>query len=149
VIDIEESQEGNNQDSSDSKTNFLFKEEFKMIMQLVFSLSEYDLKHELIDHKQEQAVEAGARRSSKKKVKSEPHVVIQPIEDIRQKYDPQCRESSLITSAAGPDDESLKVLHDVLRKYKPGRVQDLLKFFFRNKRLINKLICLNQTAINE
>jgi len=55
IVETEEDLDSKKGETSiDSKTNYLYREEFKLIMQLIFSLSEYDLKYELLESKQEQ-----------------------------------------------------------------------------------------------
>jgi hypothetical protein len=45
--------------SLSSSQTYLFKEEFKLIMQLIFTLSEYDLKYEQLDQMQRQHAQPG------------------------------------------------------------------------------------------
>jgi len=136
-----------NDQQHDKQDNFLFREEFKLIMQLIFSLSEYDLKYELLEARQD---EPKASKKKDKKKNKEPVVRLQSIEDIKSKFDPNSRESNLISSSLveGPSEDEA-TLKQVLSRYKPGRVQELIEFFSRNKTLINKFICVNQTVVND
>jgi len=68
-----------------------------MIMQLVFSLSEYDLKYELVDSKKEAAAGGTvSKRKNKTKVKETPAIYIQTTDEIKNIHDPslQNRDSS-------------------------------------------------------
>jgi hypothetical protein len=52
------------------------------------------------------------------------------------------------SSNATVDDET--ILKGILTKFKGvDRIQDLIRFFFKNKGLINKFIRINQSSITE
>jgi len=65
-------------------------------------------------------------------------VVFQPIAEIRQKYGGATQKKE--TDAAKTSD-----LGQVLAKFKEGRTQDLIHFFYVNKRLLNSFIQSNQS----
>jgi hypothetical protein len=44
--------------------------------------------------------------------------------------------------------EEIHQIKELTSKYKEGRVSELIYFFFRNKKLINKFIHVNQSVIN-
>lgn len=84
----------------------------------------------------------GARGQSRRQARRDqqpPPVSFQSAEEIRRQYDPASLK--LVPAAASSSD-----LEQILSKFKPGRTQDLVKFFYNNKRLLNQYIKLNQSA---
>lgn len=75
--------------------------------------------------------------------------MIQSIDDIRREYDPKSRSRDSVIDSAAVKDKDSQEIAEVLSKYRQGRVQDLIRFFFVNKKLINKFIRINQTVIND
>lgn len=90
-----------------------------------------------------------SRREREKKTQNQVQVTLQSIEEIKRQYDPKSRNRESITESSSPKEKEAHQIAEVLRKYKEGPVQDLIKFFFENKKLINKFIRINQTVINE
>lgn len=140
--------------------NFLYREEFTMIMQLIFSLTEYDLKYETdLRHETNESVidvppvNRPGRRSAreslrKQKEKGLTQVVFQSVDAIKGQYDgaAQTRETQVPPSGLAPVADELpdeQILQQTLSKYKQRRVQQLVKFFYGNKKLINRFICIN------
>ena len=71
----------------------MMREEFKLIMQVVFSLSEHDLKTEL------QESSEVPKRGSKKKDKQQFNIKIQSADEIRAEFDPEMKGRETITSS--------------------------------------------------
>lgn len=59
--------------------------------------------------------------------------MFQPIAEIRQKY-------GAATVKKETDAAKMSDLDQVLSKFKEGRTQDLVHFFYANKRLLNSFI---------
>ena len=119
----------------------MIREEFKLIMQVVFSLSEHDLKTELQDSDV-------PKRGSKKKDKHLFQIKCQSQDEIRAEFDPDVKGRETITSSL--IEMSLEEeLENIIKKYKQPRVKELIKFFFVNKKLLNTFITIDQSVINE
>ena len=119
----------------------MIREEFKLIMQVVFSLSGHGLKTELQDSDV-------PKRGSKKKDKHLFQIKCQSQDEIRAEFDPDVKGRDTITSSL--IEMSLEEeLENIIKKYKQPRVKELIKFFFVNKKLLNTFITIDQSVINE
>ena len=78
---------------------------------------------------------------------AETKIVVQSAEQIRGQF--LDKEKAQTNKPAGGIVSNTPEIQQVLSKFKEGRVQNLITFFFKNKKMLNDFIHANQSIISE